>query len=379
MKRVHDQKQQSRARATVLSSLLALALVGGCAASHEADTADEITIAEIPAALAAAVCDIHRDCIGAFATRNGATLGGDASSCEDALEPLERNSWGAQILEAVDSGNATYDPRAAAECVSAIRALGCEWATRPLPEACRRMATGTRPSGAACTSSADCEVESYCDGGGSACAATCAPRKSLGAACRTSDECREGLGCDDGACATPTSRSGASCTSPGDGDCPLDEWCVGASGATPGTCTPISLVAVHTLGQTCGQDLRGCTPDLSCAITGTSGSSFVYSCVAVVAPGGRCHAAFPEMCPVGQVCDADPWNGSIEGTCRPEPVEGEPCFGSGRCPWDLACDPATDTCTAKRANGERCTFPQQCWSGYCPPAEGVCALQPVCL
>ncbi len=177
----------------------------------------------------------------------------------------------------------------------------------------------------------------------------------------------------------PASAAGGMCNGGSGLSCPADQLCVGASGSTPGTCTPLTDVLLGAEGDTCDlQAFSLCASNLSCAITGAMGTTPTETCVAVVSAGGSCNAAIPEMCPTGQYCDAQPLMGMFDGTCRPLPGDGEACaqtFSGTACASGLSCD--SGTCRAQQDNGASCMDNGQCYSGNCE--MGTCQPSPLCM
>jgi hypothetical protein len=335
-----------------------------------------VALDDLPDELASAYCDTAASCLGALAERTGG-----AAACQDSFAAGFRDVQVATIQELVDAGRVTYAPAAAESCLSAVRALGCDVAIAAEPEACRTMFTGTVAEGEACSVSPECAGDAFC--AGASCpdvVGTCTARKASGQSCAADDECQSALACEDGVCRTPASTSGGACGSSTGLECPVDELCVGQSDTTPGTCTPFTTVFHHALGETC--DIQGtdlCTADLSCAVTGVSGTMPMASCVAPVASGASCNAAIPSMCPLDEYCTANPFMGTFEGTCEALPTEGQPCaqtLSGNECAPGLQCD--LGMCEAPaRDNGESCADDGDCVSSNCD--GGTCAAPPLCM
>lgn len=288
--------------------------------------------------------------------------------------------------ELISRGTTSYDAAAAAGCIEAYRALGCDLVIAATPPECRVVLVGGVEDGGSCSDSTECQAGSYCDA--AACPTTrgtCAARKANGATCLSDDECEDGLACEDGSCGPPASQSGGPCGGDSGRECPIDELCRGAEGTSAGTCTPFESLLTAALGEDCsvGEEdtMILCQRGSSCAVVGLDGTAPDFECVAGVGEGAPCNAAVPEMCPLGQRCDANPRELDFEGTCVPMPTAGQPCaevlLGS-RCAAGLACasiDGAA-TCVRVLENGATCGVGAECFSGNCD--DGVCSGPPIC-
>jgi len=350
------------------SFLLSLGLIVACGQST---TTSGPEIEEVPPMLAQTICDVASDCFGPFAEVFLTTdcVGTFTAGVEDTSLPR----WQASIEE----GDLVYDGSEIAGCLAEIRGAGCDAFTLRLLETCGAAFDGQVAIGDACDSNDECAGDAYCELGAS-CPGTCATRKAAGSACVTDEECVSGTGCtDDGICGRPPGR-GDSCT----GDCGGGTICVGADEeeGTPGTCMTIDEVFTLEAGAEC--DIEGgefCEPDLSCAVDEVDliGGTATFVCVAESSSGGTCKVGFPDPCPTGEFCDANPDLGVFEGTCTSLPGAGQPChdgdLGAG-CAGTLQC--VDGTCTAIQRLGASCGGDEECYSGNC--SGGVCT-EPVCL
>lgn len=215
------------------------------------------------------------------------------------------------VSRALDAGTSRYDALAAEACLSSLEAGG-----GGVPEACRRVFTGTAPDGAACDSASEC-ASGWCSQG---CPRRCGP--CLGAGCRRGpgeagaacgEGCRPGLRCEAGLC----------------------------------------RVELRRAGERCGPEAQ-CQALLRC-VDGT--------CVAGASPGAACSGSEP--CRVDAVCGS-------EGRCLLRPTAGEACTGStcaagGRC--------LEGTCVVPGQFGEPCGL-QGCRTGL-DCRGGRCAV-PAC-
>jgi hypothetical protein len=153
-------------------------------------------------------------------------------SCVASTSPSQYNLGYRYTLAAVDRGVATYDPVAAAACVSGIAEQECVGLTPTSPAACSRIFVGTVPLGGACL-------------GGE-----CAPSGSEPTTCVPTVSC----GCFVGACsAVEVVAPGASCV----GAPNLIRRCPEGTYCKPSTST---CVAAAGLGQVC--ESLGMTPTL---------------------------------------------------------------------------------------------------------------------
>lgn len=346
--------------------------------------ASPLPVEEIPLEYATAICAVIDECAGAL----GAVVV-HPDHCVDQYTGLYDNLIVAQWSAAIDRGTVVYDGGAARDCADAIDALGCDLATGVMPTACDEVLTGTLDLGATCSINEECAGDAYCEG--DSCPMTsglCAAAAAAGATCSEAGQCASGLTCVGGTYNMATSNSGGPCEGATGGDCPLDETCVGATDATPGTCTSIDSISTAGLDEPCavaeGLEML-CTDGLACAVIGFDlATETVESvCREPVGSGGTCYLGFPSMCPSGEYCDANPMMTFVfEGQCMPLPSEGETCLDGGmgqqECQPGLRCarGELEALCTRPRDNGEACTGLQDCHSYTCQ--GGVCVAPELC-
>lgn len=149
-------------------------------------------------------------------------------------------------------------------------------------------------------------------------------------------------------------RVGESCTVHG----PADD-CVRGAACVDGSC--VDVCAPVPLGEPCLQ--RRCEPDLICEVDlDTEGNIVRSACVREAALGEPC--IDDATCSQQLTCDLE------TEVCRMLPFVGEPCTFSCAEGW---CEQTGTgaTCRAAQANGEACTFDEQC-EGDCDLALGVC-------
>lgn len=350
-------------RSWVMGSLLVLAACDG-----------GVPLESLPTEAASVICGIAETCFGRLADRVG---GG--SECRMDLEGGFANGALPRWQAAIDAGTLTYDPALGSACVDAQRAAGCSIFISPPPQACRDMFTGTVAVGGACSLNEECAGDAYCAGAGCPdVPGTCTARTGSGSACTSTEQCQSGLLCENQVCRAPQSASGGTCGGTTGLACPIDQICVTPGEGMPGTCTPLTTVFAGSVGEPC--DLRSfdfCSPELSCVVTGLSGTEPAMSCAAIASSGGTCNGGIPDMCPLGEYCDAQPFMLMFEGTCRPSPTAGQPCamnLSGSVCAPGLEC--VGGNCIEVRDNGESCTMGAGCYSGYCD--AGRCAPLPLC-
>lgn len=335
-----------------------------------------LAIEDVPANSSQIICDTVFTCLGSFGS-----LFGTQPACEATFEQGITNGDYQLWQAAIAAGTASYDPEAAQRCSDATSATGCGLLLAGTPDACADVWIGTRALGETCSIDQECAGEAYC--AGADCPTTsgiCTMQSPGGGSCDGNRECQAGLACEDGTCVVPTGNSGGSCAD--QGDCPLDEQCVGAAMGASGICRNRASLQTAGLGETC--ELQGdmvilCEDGASCAVTGFMlPMSATLECRAPVAAGAACFAAVPEMCPENQYCQgANPFMLMFEGTCAPLPGVGDDCamtlFGE-RCAAGLAC--VDSRCVQPQANGGPCAADGECYSGRC--RGGACVAPELC-
>ncbi len=349
-----------------------LALTVGCGDDGGGST----SLDDAPAAVAESICNPLEDCLGQLTE---IFLGGQ--SCVDALEPGLSNASAPLWQESIDAGRLAFDGAKLSDCIEATTRLGCEaLRSRDIP-ACEEAFEGLVEPGGACVAEVDCAGEAYC-ALDAACPGVCTLRVGGGESCTADAECQSGFGCSGGTCVTPAGV-GESCGGGSAVTCEDGLLCAGEGETEPGTCKAFDAVFVQPLGESCnlvdGLDPL-CEPGLSCVVEDFDFATMevIQVCAAPSSSGGACNLGFPEVCPVGEYCNADPMTGVFEGDCVPLPTSGEPCRqvdeGLGQpCAPAHAC--VGDTCQALQANGASCSDDGECYSGYC---DGALCAAPDC-
>lgn len=274
------------------------------------------------------------------------------------------------IQAALDAGNASYDGTKVQGCLDAFKTVSCADLGVTELAACKAVVVGTIAEGGDCTSTPECVVDTFCKHANT-CPGTCTVKGGVGAVCRSDSECGDGVVCNEksGTCVVPAGP-GAACGGAGGTDCSLGLFCSGEDEETgkAGTCATIDEVFSAKAGDSCGLDTVLCTSDLSCAVVGVSAAGAQFECVPKAGSGAECKIGFPEVCPVGEYCDApNLTTGDVNGTCKPVAGAGEPCtqpqFGDLRCAPNLRCDDGT--CRPLQPLGGTCTDNAVCHSENC--------------
>lgn len=306
----------------------------------------------------------------------------------------------ATYLSAVQSGQGTFQPEAAAACLDTLAPLLGACTMMPndlffvacpilmptggfdfLPgegEACQSYcAAGTRCGsdaichvpggvGADCTGLQDCAPELICDGGsasGTSVGKCAVPTfADSGEACSSDADCKDYTTCRASSHKVCVAKSaGQACVY--DDGCIAGEYCVTPDGAATGTCTP-----VPGDGQPCGHGTY-CAEGLGCdAVSG--------NCAALPGDG--------EPCALGStgpwLCAAD--LGCHDGVCGPLPTVDEPCAqGEPACAEGLGCafGPEGSFCRVPAGAGTYCENDPPCGPGFfCDYSKNECAAdQPI--
>jgi hypothetical protein len=155
--------------------------------------------------------------------------------------------------------------------------------------------------------------------------------------------------------------SSSECAPPANGSV----TCLHTGGSATGVCTVTTEVPA---GEACGTSATvTCASDAHCKF---DPSSSKMTCVPRAAVGQACDPLDFESCQDGLTCDTSK-------TCAMPHAIGEACNSVGLSPCNTSgfCDSTTNTCLAKKANGESCTTSGQCQSGRCH--SNVCAVDTI--
>lgn len=214
-----------------------------------------------------------------------------------------------------------------------------------------------------------------------------------GGACTIHEACPAGERCGDAGTCRPLllEGNGASCGGPSDcagdllclassrrecqpkvagGECTGDEACVeGEYCGADGRC-----VAAPTAGQPCGNGVA-CAEGLACRFSGEDEGT----CQPEPGEGEPCALGTfgPVVCAPGLACLDCTEPPCRDRRCGPPPGDGQPCAaGDVRCAEGLAChvEGEASVCRPPVAAGESCGLDESCATGlYCDFREGRCA------
>ncbi len=353
---------------------IACALAAGCGDDDGGGGGD---LTDAPAAVAESICNPLEECLGDLAT---VFLGGQ--SCVDAVEPAVVNANAPLWQESIDAGRLAFDGSKLDDCISAASALGCAALESRDIAACEEAFEGLVEPGGACVMEIDCAGEAYC-AFGAACPGICTARVGGGESCTSNEGCVSGLICGGGTCVMPAGN-GEACGGSSAIECEAGLLCTGETDTEAGACKPFDEVFTEAVGAPCnlvdGLDPL-CQEGLSCVVEDFDFATMevTQTCAAPSSNGGACNLGFPEVCPTGEYCNANPMAGVFDGTCIDLPAAGETCRavsdGLGQpCAPAHAC--VSGTCRALQANGASCSDDGECYSGSCD--GGLCAA-PSCI
>ena len=297
------------------------------------------------------------------------------------------------LIGAVAEGRVAFDPAAARTCVAGLAEFECLRGRATYVPACTGIFRGLVPPMGACSITSECVDGTMCTlasscpgrctavpsrgGAGDACVdsfdcdfsffcrdGTCTPGLGEGEVCASYEECEPNLICAPDAGGGRLCLDAFSVTSPGDpciyapalDSCPVDLVCICEGCTMTGTC-----VTTVPLGAPCD-------PSTPC---GRWARCVSARCTALAPPDGDCSG--------GAVCPLTHWcNGA---TCRPLPVEGEPCSAEG-CFQSLCLPEGTCGFTGGRVrSGELCNILwQDCLDGLeCRNGDdGMTRCHPMC-
>jgi len=330
-----------------------------------------------PMAVAESICNPLEECLGDLTT---IFLGGQG--CTEAIEPGITNGNAPLWQQSIDAGRLAFDGSKLDDCIDASSALGCEAIEARDIGPCEEAFEGLVEPGGACVMEADCAGEAYC-ALGAACPGVCTRRVGGGESCTTNETCQSGFVCSGGSCVAPAG-AGEACGGGSAVVCESGLLCAGEGDMEPGTCKAFDDIFTEALGEPCtlvdGLDPL-CEEGLSCVVESFDFATMevIETCAARSSSGGACQIGFPEVCPTGEYCNADPMAGSFDGACVPLPAAGETCRevdeGLGQpCAPAHAC--VSGTCRALQANGASCSSDGECYSGNC---EASLCSAPTCI
>ncbi len=321
------------------------------------------SVEELAPLLAATMCDIVDECLGALAP---IFLGG-ADCLSEQTAGIADGDFGL-LAAAVEAGRVAYHPEYVEPCLDAIADLSCEMFVSSYFEACEQALTGTVAEGGDCELDDECAGDLRCLIEGS-CPGSCVERVGSGEPCDENDDCEVGLWCTEQApyvCVNPAAE-GEPCRE-GTQPCvpPLSCWGEDSANDVAGECVDLTALSTASEGELCNL-LEGpwCRAGLFCDLAAGECTSERPG------SGGNCVPMLPDQCPDGEWCDT-----TVEApyACVPIPGDREPCtpkrFGA-RCQPSHACLEADGLCHALQRLGEACDVGGDCYSGNCE--GGGCA------
>lgn len=355
-------------------------LAAGC--GDDGDTTPSgptgIPLEELPAKYAEAFCDTLQSCSGLF----GEVLG--EHGCKDEIAKQLEDTLIPQLETYIAGGTVVYHAEKVQACLDAVSTGGCDILMGVTPAVCEDALEGKVASGGNCNASSECAGADFCAFEGSTCPGVCTQPKSENSLCESDDHCQDGLTCQFDAmgerlCRKPAA-AGEACDGASGPDCEAGLACIGAMGATSGTCKTFAQIQTKGLGDACNLDAGElCQEGLSCAVD-QLGMPATFKCVGASATGAACRPGVPDPCPADEYCDVDQMSMNIDGICHKLPTDGQPCvepaipFGP-ICAQSHTCD-GTKTCKARQQVGGACVEDEICYSDTCE--GGKCVAHPAC-
>jgi hypothetical protein len=297
-----------------------------CGPGNTTQTAAPVPQAELPDKVAEAYCAGLAGCC----QKSGFSL--NQAGCQAA--------WRAQAAQNQPApANVSYDPNAAGQCLTGIRALlsACsDIEDETTMAVCNRVFVGTLPTGAACTHSEECADPSngnaYCDLSDATAEGVCAAylppaHGTVGQACSTTCTVEGGGESCSGTSPSISGAGGASNASPVNVGCYTND---GLYCSTGGTCQkPVQV------GGAC-DSYGACTSTAYCDLQ-------TRLCTAKAAVGAACSNFMG--CVAEAYCRAS--------VCEAKKADGQPCTSFEECQGycDLSEDPTGGLCTGAGASG----------------------------
>lgn len=326
-----------------MRKLLLVCLVAACGGDD--DSGGPISAAEFNQRFEEAICNFYVNC-GLLENR---------AQCAQ----IELDAHGATeaMLAGVEMGTVTFDPDAAATCLT--RFSTCErysvfGLTSAAAAACSNVFHGTVAAGGACTDRSQCASNSCslaCDPG-TCCEGTCVGDTPTLVYVKLGETCGNGKVCTDSQCDRTTS-----------------------------TCA-----ALKPVGSVCNEgfecETQHCDNDVCADTVATGGAcSNEDDCVLF---GDECDGTTKTCTPVGLTGDACVDSGDCSPaytcgtakTCELGPFLGQPC--ESNCVDRTYCDSATTTCVARKPDGATCVENNECDGGTCT-TQGTCVTKPLCI
>lgn len=315
------------------------------------------------AQLAQAICAHRAGCEPFFAAHSG----------EDEAQCTQRES--ASLRARWDAYPPLFARRRAAFVAAAFEAcrgayqdalLDCDLG--PDLARCDGIFLGSRPSGASCGDSVECQAGHWCTGLAPACG-LCIPKAAVGDSCLGAP-CVDGARClptgvDEARCVADRAALGAACGDASTGLCRGHLQCVGPLGGALSCARPAGA------GALC--DSSGAAPD--CDLGSGYGCADTDRCepAAIVSPPAACGVTAPN-----NLCDRSSYCAANSGQCESKAAAGATCDALVSCAPGLRCVPdaagnPAGRCRAPLATGASCGNPiecaptETCLAGRCGP------------
>jgi len=286
---------------------------------------------------------------------------GDQSTCTSEISSRYGLSDNSEAKEAIDAGLVEYDGEAALDCVERVESyfdsnacVGIFSSGSLAYESCQKAYQGTQEKGEPCTRDEHCTTE-HCDGekNPDKCYGACAenPTEYVGAGSSCGVETDNV--CDpesDLYCSRTDDSEGRVCVKPRSigkgGSCSAGIVCSGELACVEAECAETTL---HAEGDSCSrQDATdGCKPGLVCARDASGAATNQGTCTPPLEQGEECFTS--TACKWNLYCDGAALDGQTPGTCEEKKSEGSDCGSPEECKPNLICDDGT--CSSSDSGG----------------------------
>lgn len=220
---------------------------------------------------------------------------------------------------------------------------------------CDGIFLGSRPTGASCGDSVECQAGRWCTGVAPGCG-LCIPKAAVGESCLAAP-CVDGARClsfgvDDARCVGDRAALGAACGDPSTGLCRGHLQCVGPPGG--------ALTCARPAGQGALCDPSGAGPDCDLSSGYSCADTDRCEAATIVAPPAACGDTAPN-----NLCDRSAYCAAASGQCQPRAAAGATCDALVSCAPELRCVPdapngTAGRCRAPLSTGASCASPIEC-------------------
>lgn len=299
--------------------------------------------------LAQAICAHRAGCEPLAASHSGE----DQAQCTQRESAWLRARWDA-YPPLFARRRAAFVAAAFEACRDAYQAALLDCDLGPDLSRCDGIFLGSRPSGASCGDSVECQAGHWCTGLAPACG-LCIPKAAVGDSCRGAP-CVDGARClpasaDDVRCVGDRVALGAGCGDTNTGLCRGHLQCVGPLGG--------ALTCARPAGAGALCDVSGAGPN--CDLSSGYGCADTDRCepATIVSPPAPCGSTAPtNLCDRGSYCAA-------LGQCESKATVGAACDALVSCAPGLRCVPdaagsPAGMCRAPLATGASCSNPIEC-------------------